>query len=155
FVWVDRSGKVIQRIGEPMENLVSASLSPDGRRVALHRGGRALGIWILDLERGVLSLFSNGGYHPTWAPDGSRIAFAMDSGPTGDIYVQPMIGGGSPQSPTPVAPAGDPLGKRWPSDWSADGRYILSTYDLKNNRDIWAVPTIGNEKPFPVVRGEF
>jgi Tol biopolymer transport system component len=151
FVWFDRSGKEVAKVGRPEENLLSPSLSPDGRRVALHRGGISVGIWVLDLQRGVLSRFANGGYHPVWAPDASRIAFALSRNSVGDIFEQPLISSGSTQLPMPISPIPNPKGRRWPTDWSSDGRFVLCTYDIDSGRDVWAVPIEQDRRPFPVV----
>jgi len=150
FVWFDRSGKVVSRVGNPAENLLSPSLSPDGRHVALHRGGGP-GVWVLDLERGVLSLFASGGYHPFWSPDSSRIVFTLRRNLVGDLFVQPMISAGTPQPPQPLLPAHDFKEDRWVTDWSGDGKVVLCTYDVNGQRDIWAVPIEPDRKPFPVV----
>lgn len=45
-------------------------------------------------------------------------------------------------------------GNKEPDRWSADGRYII--YDNIGNKatgtDVWALPTFGDRKPFPVVQ---
>ena len=147
FVWFDRSGKVMLRIGEPIENLLSPAISPDGRRVAVHRGGRSLGIWILDLERGVLSLLNSGGFHPVWSPDGNLIAFADTRNGSADIFVQPLLSGARPRQLTSLT-LGSNMKSRWPTDWSADGRLILSTVELPKGRDIWAFSVKPDSSPF-------
>ena len=41
-------------------------------------------------------------------------------------------------------------------DWSADGRVLLyNTRDPKRGADIWALPLVGDRKPFEVVATEF
>ncbi len=44
-----------------------------------------------------------------------------------------------------------------PSDWSADGRYVLYTFSgtFPRTSDIWALPLVGDRKPFPVIQTEF
>jgi Tol biopolymer transport system component/predicted Ser/Thr protein kinase len=149
FVWFDRTGKEVGRIGKPVENLLSPSLSPDGRRVALHRGGTT-GVWLLDLERGVLTPFADGGYHPIWSPDASRIAFSVNQNGVGDLFVQPMINAGTPRTLTPVFPAENFKGERSITDWSGDGRFLLCNYRVDGSQDIWAAPLDPGRKPFPV-----
>jgi len=150
FVWFDRTGKEIRRVGRPVENLLSPSLSPDGRHVALHRGGTP-GIWVLDVERGVLSPFANGGYHPLWSPDASRIAFSLKRNGVGDLFVQPMITAGTSQRPSPILPEEGFKGERSATDWSGDAHLVLCNYVVDGRRDIWAVPIDPDRKPFPVV----
>ena len=51
------------------------SFSPDGRRVAI--GVTGSGVWLLDLERGLLSRISTSAAEsmdPVWSPDGMRLA---------------------------------------------------------------------------------
>ena len=44
-----------------------------------------------------------------------------------------------------------------PSDWSADGRFVLYTFtgSFPATSDIWALPLFGDRKPFPVVQTQF
>ena len=78
--WFDRNGKFIQNVGAPGPYR-GVDLSPDGKRIALHRHEATGGdLWLLDLvRRGTLSRFTfestqdNSG--PIWSPDGTRIAY--------------------------------------------------------------------------------
>ena len=54
FVWFDRSGKEIEKVGAPGSGN-QPSMSWDGRRLATSRDGD---IWILDIARGLLSRFT-------------------------------------------------------------------------------------------------
>jgi Tol biopolymer transport system component len=41
-------------------------------------------------------------------------------------------------------------------DWSRDGRFMLySTQDPKTGTDLWVLPTMGERKPFAVLKGRF
>src|SRR5215813_3127910 len=43
-----------------------------------------------------------------------------------------------------------------PTDWSADGRYILYTVnDPKTKFELWVLPLFGDQKPFPFLQTEF
>jgi dipeptidyl aminopeptidase/acylaminoacyl peptidase len=84
-----------------------------------------------------------------WSPDSQRVAFCSTRGDAQeDIYVKPVGGGSSEQ----LLLGGE--GNKEPDRWSADGRYII--YDNIGNRatgtDVWALPTFGDRKPFPVVQ---
>ena len=46
LVWIDRTGKVTRHIEQSDQRIISLSLSPNGKRLAL---GNELGLWILDL----------------------------------------------------------------------------------------------------------
>lgn len=61
FTWLDRGGKRLGVLGEPGE-YAAFRLSPDGRRVVAARarpGGSDL--WLLDVERGAASRFTDAG----------------------------------------------------------------------------------------------
>jgi len=53
--------------------------------------------------------------------------------------------------------AGPLGGQAWaPTDWSPDGRFILSMIERPNNRlDLWALPLDRRRTPFPVVETTF
>jgi serine/threonine protein kinase len=163
FMWFDRTGKEIEKVGGPDSAAPSdPSLSPDGRRVALHRTVNGnTDIWLLELGRNVLSRLTFDPaveLRPTWSPDGRRIVFQSNRLPrtgTGlfDLYQKTVFGTGSeerflttPQSETVT-------------DWSRDGRFVLYRTDaggeLKTGFDIWAFQADGDQKPFPVLRTNF
>jgi Tol biopolymer transport system component len=153
--WFDRSGKLI----ETLNNIDAASdldpaLSPDGRRLAIARtinGNKD--IWLLELERGVLSRFTfdpgiNG--RPIWSPDGSHVAFYSNRKGVFDLYEKSASGTGDEkallESPTTKVPL----------DWSPDGRFLLyRNDDPQTGADLWALPLNGEGAPFPIVQTPF
>ena len=58
---------------------------------------------------------------------------------------------------TPSRPCGPRQCILAPTDWSADGRFVLYTFSgtFPATSDIWALPLFGDRKPFPVVQTEF
>ena len=52
---------------------------------------------------------------------------------------------------------GDRPGALTPTDWSADGRYILynRSQGTQGSTDIWALPLFGDRKPFPIADTAF
>src|SRR4051812_2219825 len=59
FVWFDRAGTELAKVGEPIPNALNPSLSPDGRRVAMHAEFDAnVDIWLLESGRGLLNRFT-------------------------------------------------------------------------------------------------
>jgi serine/threonine protein kinase len=152
FVWFDRSGKEISRIGTPdAANPLDASLSPDGRRVALYRtvDGHP-DIWLLDAERGVFSRFTSvDGLRPIWSPDGGTIAFAHIAKQVTDLF-RKSVGGGSEQLILETTQPKAAL------DWSRDGRHLLyRSFDRATGWDIWAVRLDETNKPLSLVRTKF
>jgi serine/threonine protein kinase len=174
LVWIDRSGREIEKVGAPDptrgSNAASnPSLSLDGRRVALSRtvNGNA-DIWIQELERSVLSRFTFDAAvdsAPIWSPDSNQIVFASRRKGVRDLYLKPARGAGGEQLLLATPETKDPV------DWSPDGRFLLyGAVDPRTGNDIWALPMSGanasptgrshqeldgDRKPFPVVQTNF
>jgi Tol biopolymer transport system component len=155
FVWLDRSGREIDKVGEhDSGGPTNPSMSPDGRRVAMLRTANGnVDVWLLDIVRGILSRFTSDAandVNPAWSPDGSQIAFQSNRTGVSDLYLKSASGAGGDQVllSTPEDKA--------PSDWSRDGRFLLyRNTDRKTGYDLWALPMTGDRKPFPVVQTEF
>jgi hypothetical protein len=153
FKWVDRGGKAQGTVGEPAFNAFF-HLSPDGRRIAVARGGSVgADLWIVDVDRGVASRFTSRpglNVSPVWSPDSRTILFASDVPP--NLFRKGASGAGEEQrltrSPNP----------QFAMDWSRDGRFIL--YDEEavpgNQRSLWILPVApGDAKPRPYLRTTF
>ena len=155
YIWFDRTGKEIGKVGEPNEaGPGNPALSTDGRRVATNRTMDAnTDIWILDLGRDLLNRFTfdtAADAVPTWSPDGSQIVFTSDRSGVYDLYLKPANG-----SRTEELLLATPQNKA-PVDWSRDGAFILyRTPGLSTGFDLWALPVHGDRKPFPVVQTIF
>jgi serine/threonine protein kinase len=155
FVWIDRSGKEISKVGDPDRGgPLNPSLSPDGRRIALNRSAEANpDIWLLETTRGVLTRFTSNeifAMYPIWSNDGSRIVFSSNRNGSIDLYEKASDGTGSEKRllATPQFKVA--------TDWSRDGRFLLfRILDSTMSYDIWAMPMNGDGKPFPVVQTGF
>ena len=97
-----------------------------------------------------------------WSPDGGSIAFnslrdgvghpfqKATSGTAQDEVLSKALG--EPRGSTRV----EPPGSTRVDDWSRDGRYIiLSVISPKTKTEIWAMPNLGDRKPFPYLQTEF
>ncbi|MBM3787475.1 MAG: hypothetical protein FJW30_24215 [Acidobacteria bacterium] len=76
--WVDRAGKVLAPIGEPVSQF-RPTLSPDGRYLAVERAGREAGIWSYDLERGMstrLTTEPGPTFLGAWSRSSDRVLYA-------------------------------------------------------------------------------
>jgi eukaryotic-like serine/threonine-protein kinase len=153
FVWFDRSGGELAKVGDPdREGPSSPSLSADQRRLAVHRqvGGNT-DIWLLETGRGILSRFTSNEaneIHPLWSPDGSRILFGSNRSGAFSLREKSTIGAGDEK---PVLPM-----QAQATDWSRDGLFVLiQLRESKTSGDIWALPMSTSQKPFPVVQTDF
>jgi len=124
LAWIERSGRRGEVLGLP-SGLEFIVLARDGTRVAGELTDETgLGqVWIADLQRRTLSPLTrseNDSSSPQWSPDGRRIAFSNQDSGTRDLYVQPAEGT-RPRERLWAAERVD----AYPTDWSADGRYLL------------------------------
>lgn len=123
-------------------------LSPDGRKVALVRtvNESQSEIWIGDLERGVVTRFSEEPVAcglPRWSPDGTRIVYSLsDEGPQWFV-----IRNVSNPSEAEILLQSDPMYKRV-DGWLPDGRSLLyARQDPDTRYDLWVLPLDGDRKP--------
>ena len=152
FRWLDRTGKEIERVGDPGSEKLSPSLSPDGGQLAFY--GRVEGtntdIWLLETRRGVLTRFTDRAADdvgPVWSRDGSRIAYTSNQGGSFGLYQKSATAAGREE---PLISEAE--GFVMASDWSPGDRILL----YQRGDDIWALPMVGSErKPFPVIQTEF
>ncbi len=135
LVWIDRSGRVGQTIGEPQLNLTMPALSPDGRKVAVtaQQAGNS-DIWLHDVERGTrvrLTLTDANETWPAWSPGGDRILFMTQSAPTAStISVVREDGGVAWQL---VANGHQPA-------VTGDGKHVVYLVESIASRDLWYSP---------------
>ena len=149
FIWFDRSGNVVTKVGGPISgNPLSPTLSADQRRLAFHRSVDGnVDLWVFDIGRGALSrLTSNpaNDIHPTWSPDGTRILFSSNRTGEYHLYEKSIASGAETQ----VVPLQSPL-----TDWSRDGHIALAQRRVKNGADIFAM-NMETREMSPVVQTE-
>jgi len=135
--WRDRSGKILETIGEPGSNW-ELDLSMDNKRLAVAIGPTVGDIWILNLEKGMRGRFTFDPADertPLWSPDDSRLAFVSTQATQGQIYVRPSSGQGEA---TLLHTADNQVEL---SDWSDDGRLIFFNLINPSNggSDIWTL----------------
>jgi eukaryotic-like serine/threonine-protein kinase len=155
FLWVDRSGKELETLGERGEYF-NPAFSRAGDRLVFDMSDPRTAksdVWIRDLARGVNSRLTFGGGNndiPIWSPDGRTIVFRSDRNGINDLFEKPASGQGEEK----VLLKDD--SSKFPTDWSRDGRYIaFSAQGKKTGWDCWALPMFGDRKPIPIAAGPF
>jgi Tol biopolymer transport system component/tRNA A-37 threonylcarbamoyl transferase component Bud32 len=139
FVWMDRSGRRIGRLGEPgpWHNF---DLSLDGRRViaATRRRGTSTGLFLLDAARGITSPVLDPGTgtpsDPTFSPDGTRIAYRLRS----TLVTRPVQGGEETVLVNEAA---------YPDSWSRDGKWLAYGAPRLGHFDLFATAVDAPERP--------
>jgi Tol biopolymer transport system component len=97
----------------------AARWSPDGTRIAFHRGGaEATEPWIAAADGGSQRRLGEAGFSPAWSPDGLHVVFATAfAGSPGPLRVAPVETPASPADVPGTEGAIDPA-------WSPDGARI-------------------------------
>ncbi len=124
--WRDLSGKFLSYATEPLTNINSMALSPDGTKLAMSmRDAATRDIWVVDLVRGTRSRLTFAGNYntqPAWSPDGKTIAYRNVDDQ--NLYVIPSDGTGDPRLlvQTGALPSFTP-----------DGRWVVFSSRLKGS----------------------
>jgi len=153
LAWFDRSGRLIQTIGQP-GGYISPSVAPDGRRFVVHRhDGSGGDVW-LSADGQTLSRFTfdalQDNSNPIWSPDGRTVAFGSLRNGKWGIYIKPADGSGNERLIVESAALSMPM------SWSPDGQYIVYYIGTpKTLTDLWAYSVRGDRKPIPIAQTEF
>jgi Tol biopolymer transport system component len=155
LTWVDRTGRPLGRIGEPVRRGL-VGLSPAGNQVAyeqLDADGRNADLWLLDVSRATTSRFTfdpASEYAPIWSPDGSRIVFgAYRKDAFEDLFLQSSVAGAQESL---LLRSGD---DKTPTSWSPDGRFILFESSTPNGIDLDVLSLEGSPKAEPFIHTQF
>ncbi len=140
--WVDRAGRLISRIDQA-GGAATPALSRDGRRLAVSLRGD---IWILELERGVLSRATNGptsDFSPSWLPDGQRVIFHRALVNKAQDAILSALVGSTAAETVVFEPSAATGVHAHPTDVSADGRYLAyETGDGSNSVGLTSVVSV-------------
>ena len=151
LAWFDRTGKLIESVGTPGV-YAAPSLSPDGKRFAIHRDDKnGRNIWLFEGSKMSQLTFAIDGQQtnsqPIWSPDGSRVAFGSRRNGKEGLYVKRVDGSG----PDELLVETDSI-LVMPTSWSPDGRYIV--YRAQGQAaDLWLLPLTGDRMPKPLIVG--
>jgi Tol biopolymer transport system component len=152
LTWVDRNGKILGVVGMP-QGYQGPDISPDGKRVAIHRhDGKGGDVWVIESPGGKATRLTfdvaQENSQPVWSPTGSHIAFGSLRNGKWGIYQKPSNGVGNEE----LLYESDLI--NLPISWSSN---VLLFYVSapKTNNDVWALPMTGERKAFPVLQTSF
>ena len=122
LAWMDRSGRVLSRIDQAA-GATRPILSPDDRRLAMMLGAD---IWVLELQRGVLSRVTTGGRvaDATWLPNSQQIMFRRSAAKNGKDLIVTIVTGSADKETVVLEPADGANSHAHVNDVSRDGRYF-------------------------------
>jgi serine/threonine-protein kinase len=149
LVWADRSGHE-QPLGAPTMWYLYPRISPDGKRVALDVSGNgARDVWIWDLQRATMELFTkndpSGNPIVTWSPDGRELVFGSERSGVSNVYRQPADGSGEPQRMF------ESDAMQMPISYTPDGRLLVSVGVPGQQRDIYLATLNGRRHIEPLI----
>ena len=147
MLWMDRSGKELDTLGDPAEHQ-DPNLSAPGDRLAFDltdvRTAKT-DIWIRDLVRGVNSRFTfapGNAFCPIWSPKGDAIVYASDRDGAAGLYVKSTMG----QAEEKLLLKEDAL--TIPRSISPDGQFLaFNRRSPKAGFDILILPLTGGAEP--------
>jgi Tol biopolymer transport system component/DNA-binding winged helix-turn-helix (wHTH) protein len=157
LVWMDREGRISGKLGGPAR-YANPHLSPDGKRAAVDIDdpqSSNTDIWVIETNRRVQSRFTfdpGQDEGPLWSHDGQRLLWLSDRGGRNGFYQKSSNGLATDESTVPV---GAELSfASAPSDWSADGRFLLYT-DLQEGSalHLWVLSMDGKRRPYRLLPG--
>jgi hypothetical protein len=125
--------------------------SPDGRQVAYASLARSIFVKAADgasEPRAVLTEKDLGGFPSSWSPDGSRIAFWVQTTNAGDdLWILPLAGDKKPY-PFLATPADENRGV-----FSPDGKWLLYLSTESGQPELYVVPFPGREGKWLISSG--
>jgi eukaryotic-like serine/threonine-protein kinase len=157
LLWFARDGQQNGSVAG-LAAYLDPAISPDGTRVAasIITGQGTADVWIFDLARDTRTRLTFGSSiqrYPVWTPDGKTIFYASNGRGLYQLYSKSADGNGPEQV---VLPGDDSL--QIPMCVSSDRRYLMYmrlSADRKTGTDIWALPLVGERKPFSIVATAF
>jgi Tol biopolymer transport system component len=117
---------------------IAPEVSPDGRLITFTQNdGKSDTIWVMNRDGSNPRLVYSNGWDPTWSPDGQKILFASQVGGLSQLMTINLDGTGLQQvSDLPLL--------RGRSDWSEDGRFIVTYSGRSWERELFLLPLDGS-----------
>jgi Tol biopolymer transport system component len=145
--WVDRHGKHLGFVGEKAV-YQSPRLSHDARGILTNLGDPAGDMWVFDASgahKSRLTFEGASNSEGVWSPDNSRFAVSIGQAMRFKLVIRPSSGSG-PETILQEAADNDA-----PTDWSPNGRYLLSERFLNGRTEIWVHPLAAGEPARPLL----
>ncbi len=139
--WLGKNG-AIRPLLDSANAFYSATLSPDGQRLATSIQAANDDIWIYHILRKRLTRFTFGGGNssfPIWSPDGKYVMYASERGTVTDLFRKPWDGSTAEERLT------NGLSVSELSSYAPDGKAVA----FVQNGDIWILPLDEERTPRP------
>jgi Tol biopolymer transport system component len=154
LTWLDRSGKLINLIGEDSFN--SPRISPDGKKIAVMIGDPSPDLWIVDLATGVrsrLTFLENAplGSAPAWSPDGRWVTHGISAGARNSVNGIEIrdVAGGQSGSRNIIAAESDTVSRN--PEFTPDGKTLLFMRQTGAGTGIYTIPADGKGSPMKIL----
>ena len=142
--WIDMQGHTSPLV-DTINAYFSASISPDGQKVALHIQQANDDVWLYHVLRKSFTRLTfgdgNNGF-PVWSPDGRFVIYAAERGHAPNIFRKPWDGSGTEERLTTNSHA------QLPKAVSPDGKVVAFIQD----GDIWFLSLDGSSTTAPFVQ---
>lgn len=152
LVSFDRNGKETP-VTELLRPFSQPDISPDGNRIAFILRSQTLDVWMLDLNRDILTRISFYGdeLSPIWTSDGKRIIYSSSQSGRQGIYWKPVDG----SEPEEVLLTND--FHLYPTSCTPDGKFLAfqQKTDLSTTYDIGILSLQGERKASLLIHSEF
>jgi len=129
---------------------VSAAISPDGTRAAIHSRGTTEEIWILDFRTGSFTPLvtpAGSSQAPVWTADSKSVIYRGTREGFRNIFRKPADGGGTEEMVTSKAD-----GLQTPTSTTADGKWMVYLQSGGANAgDLWRISLDGRRESAPLI----
>ncbi len=150
--WVDRSGKLMQQVGEK-HSQTAVRVSSSGHWAMIIESSARAGadLWVLNTANGEHRrlTFSGDVSYPVSSQDERWVAYTRASQQEQGIYRRLVSGAGNEEV---LLHTRDPV---IASTWSPDGKYLIFERDTgaaHTGRDLWLLPIEGERTPRPLLQ---
>ena len=146
LTWIDRQSTEVGSVG-PFGIYRGLEVSPDGKRVAVHRHDSTGGdVWVLEeAPRSPTRITydaKNDNSSPIWSPDGAKIVYASQRNGKWGLYQARSDGSGAEELLL------ESELRKAPMTWSPDKKHLVYwVLDPKTAGDLWVLPMEGDKKP--------